>query len=82
MLVFNDFQALLKLNKFNLNTISSYYFFQINRWDLVTNNQKLIKFPSKGLEEAIIVANKLLNNKDFNKYSVIDLRINNKIITQ
>ena len=42
----------------------------------------MIKFPSKGLKEAIEVANKLLNNKDFNKYSVIDLRINNKIITQ
>ena len=79
---FNDFQKLLKLNNFNLNIISSYYFFQINRWDLVTNNQKTIKFPSKGLEEAIKVTNKLLNNKDFNKYSVIDLRINNKVITQ
>ena len=79
---FNDFQKLLKLNDFNLDIISSYYFFQINRWDLVTNNQKIIKFPSKGLEEAINVANQLLNNKDFNKYSVIDLRINNKIISQ
>ena len=79
---FNDFQKLLKLNDFNLDIISSYYFFQINRWDLVTNNQKIIKFPSKDLNEAIKVANKLLNNKDFNKYSVIDLRINNKIITQ
>ena len=79
---FNDFQKLLRLNNFNLETISSYYFFQINRWDLVLNNQKIIKFPSKNLEEAIKVVNKLLNNKDFNKYSVIDLRINNKIITQ
>ena len=79
---FNDFQKLLKLNDFNLDNISGYYFFQINRWDLVTNNKKIIKFPSKGLKEAIKVANKLLNNKDFNKYSVIDLRINNKIITQ
>ena len=76
---FNDFQKLLKLNNFNLDIISSYYFFQINRWDLVTNNQKIIKFPSKGLKEAIKVVNKLLNNKYFNKYSVIDLRINNKI---
>ena len=79
---FNDFQKLLKLNDFNLDIISSYYFFQINRWDLVTNNQKIIKFPSKDLKEAIKVVNKLLNDKDFNKYSVIDLRINNKIITQ
>lgn len=79
---FNDFQKLLKLNDFNLDIILSYYFFQINRWDLVTNNKKIIKFPSKSLKEAIKVVNKLLNNKDFNKYSIIDLRINNKIITQ
>ena len=79
---FNDFQKLLKLNDFNLDIISSYYFFQINRWDLVTNNRIIIKFPSKDLKEAIKAVNKLLNNKDFNKYSVIDLRINNKIITQ
>ena len=79
---FNDFKKILKLNDFNLDIISNYYFFQVNRWDLVLNNKKIIKFPSKGLEEAIRVANKLLNKKIFNKYSVIDLRINNKIITQ
>ena len=79
---FNDFQKLLKLNDFNLNIISSYYFFQINRWDLILNNQKIIKLPTKSLEEAIKTANKLLNSEDFNKYSVIDLRINKKIITQ
>jgi len=79
---FNDFQKILKLNNFNLDIIYSYYFFQINRWDLVTNEQKTIKFPSKGLTEAIKVVNKLLKNKYFDKYSVIDLRISNKIITQ
>ena len=79
---FNDFQKLLKLNNFDLSIVSGYYFFQINRWDLVINNQKIIKFPSKDLKKAVKVANKLLNNKYFNKYSVIDLRINNKIITQ
>ncbi len=73
---------MLKLNNFNLNIISNYYFFQINRWDVVINNQKTIKFPSKRLTEAIRVVNKLLNNKNFNNYSVIDLMINNKIITQ
>jgi len=45
-------------------------------------HKKIIKFPSKGLTEAIRVVNKLLNNKNFNDYSIIDLRINNKIITQ
>jgi len=79
---FNDFQKLLISNNFNLDTVVSYYFFQINRWDLIINKEKIIKFPSKNLPEAIKVVNKLLNNKDFDNYSVIDLRINNKVITQ
>lgn len=79
---FNDLQKLLKLNNFNLNLISSYYFFQINRWDLVLYDDKTIKLPSSGLEEAIKMMNKILNSEDFSKYSIIDLRINNKIITQ
>ena len=79
---FNDFQELLISNNFDTDIISSYYFFPIKRWDLLTNNQKTIKFPSNNLEEAIKVANRLLNNEDFDEYFVIDLRINNKIITQ
>jgi len=79
---FNNFRGLLRINDFNLDLISSYYFFQINRWDLVINGKKTIKLPSKNLEKAIKIANRLLNNKKFGKYSVIDLRIDNKIITQ
>ena len=79
---FNDFKKLLESNNFNLDLVSNYYFYQINRWDLVLNTKKIIKFPSKNLEEAIKVVNKLLDNKDFDEYSVIDLRINDKIITQ
>ena len=79
---FNAFQKFLKKNNFNLDIVSSYYFFQINRWDLVTKNRRTIKFPSNNLREAVIMANKLLKNRDFDKYSIIDLRINNKIITQ
>ena len=79
---FNDFQKLLKSNNFDLNMIERYYFFQINRWDLILNNKKTIKFPPKGVEEAINIVNKLLKDKDFDRYSIIDLRINNKIITE
>lgn len=79
---FNDFKELLELNNFKLEDISSYFFFQVNRWDLVLNDGKTLKFPSKNLEDAIKIANRLLINKNFNKYSVIDLRINDKIITE
>ena len=79
---FNDFIDVLKENDFNTKEITNYYFFQINRWDLVTSDQRTIKFPEKNLQQAIITVNKLLKDKNFDKYSVIDLRISDKIITQ
>ena len=37
---FNDFRKLLTSNNFDLNIITSYYFFQINRWDLIIDEKK------------------------------------------
>ena len=44
--------------------------------------KKTIKLPSKNLNEAIKLANRILKNEKFNQYSIIDLRIDDKIITQ
>ena len=79
---FNNFKKILEDNDFDIDSISSYYFFKINRWDLTINDRRTIKLPEKNLQQAIITINKLLKNKKFDKYSVIDLRINDKIITQ
>ena len=49
---------------------------------MTINDRRTIKLPEKNLQQAIITINKLLKNKKFDKYSVIDLRINDKIITQ
>ena len=79
---FNNFKKILEENDFDIDSISSYFFFKINRWDLTINDRRTIKLPEKNLQQAIITINKLLKNKKFDKYSVIDLRINDKIITQ
>ena len=67
---------------FPMGKIKSFYYFESDRWDIVLNNQKTIKFPPQNLEEAIRIANRILKDDDFDKYSVIDLRIKNKIITK
>ena len=72
----------LKKNNFNLEMIKNYYFFQINRWDLILNNGLLIKFPAKELDEAIILAKKLIKDSNFKNIEIIDLRIKGRIITQ
>ena len=79
---FKDFYNKLKRNNFNLEMIKNYYFFQINRWDLILNNGLLIKFPAKELDEAIILAKKLIKHPNFKNIEIIDLRIKGRIITQ
>ena len=79
---FKNFYNKLKRNNFNLEMIKNYYFFQINRWDLILNNGLLIKFPAKELDEAIILAKKLIKDSNFKNIEIIDLRIKGRIITQ
>ena len=79
---FVEFFNLLKENKFPVNLVKEFYFFNINRWDLHLKNNKIIKLPASKFIEAAIKAIILLENKDFEKYTVFDLRIHGKIITQ
>ena len=80
--LFQNFYTKLKSNNFDLEMIKNYYFFQINRWDLILNNGLLIKFPTKEIDEAIILAKKLIKDSNFKNIEIIDLRIKGRIITQ
>ena len=60
--------------------IKNFYYFQIGRWDLQLLNNKIIKFPHKNSDEAIIKSVELLDHKDFKNYNIIDLRVDGKII--
>ena len=64
-----------------MNLIKNYYFFQSNRWDLILNNDLIIKFPITNMNEAIKLINKLLKDPSFKNLKIIDLRINNRVIT-
>jgi len=79
---FINFQNELNSSKFPNNKIKSYYYFQIDRWDLKLVNGQIIKFPSEKRKQAIQQSVELLNREDFKKYKVIDLRINGKIVVE
>ena len=75
----NLYYTLENLN-FPLQDIKAFYFFNIGRWDIVLNNEKIIKLPiknySKILEEFIP-----LNKKNiFDEYKIIDYRIKDQLI--
>ena len=79
---FLNFFNLLKESNFPTSRIKNYYYFQIGRWDLQLESALLIKLPNEKTKSAVEKSIKLLNQKDFTNYEVIDLRINDRIIVQ
>ena len=77
---FNEFRNLLVSNGFRMELIKSYYFFRSKRWDVILNNNLILKLPIDKIEIAINIANNLLKSSKFITSSVIDLRLQNKII--
>ena len=77
---FINFFNQLENGNFPIKKIKNLYFFQIGRWDIQLNNEKLIKFPAKNIDVAIQKSIELLNRNDFEKYNTVDLRIDGKII--
>ena len=78
---FVDLRKIIDETNFNLNEIESFYYFKLGRWDLKTKKGIIIKLPSKNLKDAIIRANAMINDKKLSKFNLLDMRINNYIIT-
>ena len=77
-----DFLNQLKKNKFPINNIKKFSYFNIGRWDLELADNRIIKFPHNADNIIIKKTIKLLSRKDFQNYKIIDLRIDGKIIVE
>ena len=72
------------LNEVNFphDLIKKYVFFETNRWDLETYNNKIIKLPSKNYKKSLKNFMSLKNQDNFKKYRIFDYRIKNQLILQ
>tara|TARA_B100000780_G_scaffold243039_1_gene186117 strand:- start:261 stop:935 length:675 start_codon:yes stop_codon:yes gene_type:complete len=82
---FNSHEFLkLKINiaqsKFSFIKIKTLYFFPSNRWDILTNNNVLIKLPQDNLFRSLNLAHKIINSNDFININLIDLRVKNHLV--
>ncbi len=75
----NKFLNLLRKTSFNLSEIKFLTFFPSGRWDIIFDNNRIIKLPRKNVLPLINKVELLLKDQNFDK-KVIDLRIKNKII--
>ena len=67
-------------SKFIFTTYKTLYFFPSNRWDILTNDDILIKLPQDDFLESLNLAYKIISSNDFKNKNLIDLRINNHLI--
>ena len=76
---FLKFNKIIKNIDLEHNSINEIFFYPSGRADIKTKNNLTIKFPLKNVKEAIIVVNKIINNKNYNN-NIIDLRVPNQLI--
>ncbi len=77
-----DFLTLKKnieQSKFTFKEFKTLYFFQSNRWDILTNNDILIKLPLNNSLEPLNLAYKIISSDEIEK-KIIDLRVKNNLI--
>ena len=74
------FKKNIAQSKFTFEKFKTLYFFPSNRWDILTNDDILIKLPQNDFSESLNLAYKIINNNEFKNRRMIDLRIKNHLI--
>jgi len=78
--IFLHFKKNIKQSKFIFTKFKTLYFFPSNRWDILTNDNILIKLPQDNFSESLSLAYKIINSNDFKNKNIIDLRVKNNLI--
>ena len=77
---FLEFKKNIDRSKFNFIEFKKIYFFPSNRWDILTNDDILIKLPQKNIIESLSLAHSIISNDQFIYKNIVDLRISNQLI--
>ena len=77
------FQTLKLIDKSNLNieNIKKIEFFPSERIDIEFKNKKKVRFPINLTIEKLNFSLKIIDDEEFNRSNILDLRIPNKVIT-
>ena len=79
---FLEFKKNVDLSKLNFSNLKTLYFFPSNRWDILTNDNVLIKLPQKNVSQALNFAHKTITSTDLKDKKIFDLRIKNHLIVK
>ncbi len=78
---FLKLKSIIDISKIHYSEIKNLYFFPSKRWDIQLKNNIFLKLPKQNLRSSLDNAFIFLNNQTLENYKVLDLRINNQLIT-
>ena len=74
------FKKNIDKSKFTFKEFKILYFFPSNRWDILTNDDILIRLPQYNFSESLNLAHKIITTNSFKNLNLIDLRVNTHLI--
>jgi cell division protein FtsQ len=77
---FKELYLKLKKISFPFNIVKKYTLFELNRWDIETVNNKLIKLSPERYLDNLKNFLDIRDKKNFKKYKVFDYRLENQLI--
>ncbi len=77
---FFNFYSNLKSMNFITESIKEFYYFKVNRWDILLKDGKLIKLPSENYEISINKFLSIYDNHNFKSFKVFDFRTGQQLI--
>ena len=77
---FLNFKQIIDQSKFSFDEIDSLYFFPSKRWDIKLKNNILLKLSNNSTMASLDYAYEFLENNTTEKFTTIDIRIDNQVI--
>ena len=77
---FLSFKQNIEKSIFSFSNLKTLYFFPSGRWDILTDNDILIKLPQEHIVVSLNLSKKLIDNDNFKDNKFIDLRVKNHLV--
>ena len=79
---FHKFYEILKTTNFEIELIQELNHFDINRWDIVLKNGKVVKLPTERIVRSIEKFISIYDKDNFSNFKIFDFRINGQLILE
>jgi len=79
---FLTFKLNIEKSIFSFSNLKTLYIFPSGRWDILTDNDILIRLPQEHIVASLNLSKKLIDNDNFKDNKFIDLRVRNHLVTK